>query len=49
MKSENKNKIISYGFIIILIVIFLTNIILKDKQISASERRKLGDNFLARL
>ena len=42
MKSENKNKIITYGFIIILIVIFLINIILKDKQVSTSERRKLA-------
>lgn len=37
-----KNKIIAIGFILILFVCFALNIIKKDEEISASERRKLA-------
>lgn len=37
-----KNKIISIGFVIIIISVFIINIINKDKMISTSERRKLN-------
>lgn len=36
-----KNKVISIGFILIIITIFVINILNKDSQISVSERRKL--------
>ena len=36
-----KNKVISIGFITIIITIFVINILNKDSQISVSERRKL--------
>ena len=39
--NEMKNKIISIGFVIIIISTFIINIITKDKLISTSERRKL--------
>ena len=37
-----KNKIISIGFVIIIISVFIINMINKDKMISTSERRKLN-------
>ena len=42
MQDKTKNIIISISFIAILISMFLTNIIVKDKQISVTERRKLA-------
>lgn len=42
MQNKIKNIIITIGFVIILIGVFLTNIIAKDKQISTTERRKLA-------
>ena len=37
-----QNKIITIGFIAILSIIFLLNIVIKDKDISTTERRKLA-------
>lgn len=42
MKDETKNKIITIGFAIILITVFIINIAIKDKTISTTERRKLA-------
>lgn len=42
MQGKTKNKIITIGFSIILGIIFLINIISKDKLISEAERRKLA-------
>lgn len=42
MQDRTKNKIVSISFVVILISVFLTNIIVKDKQISTAERRKLA-------
>jgi hypothetical protein len=42
MQNRTKNIVVTIGFIIILIGIFLTNIIVKNKQISTTERRKLA-------
>ena len=42
MQDKTKNIIITVGFITILIVVFLINIISKDKTISITERRKLA-------
>ena len=42
MQNEIKNKIITIGFVVILFGIFLLNIIVKDKEISTTERRKLA-------
>ena len=42
MQDKTKNIIITVGFITILIVVFLLNIISKDKTISITERRKLA-------
>jgi len=42
MQEKTKNKIITLGFIIILISIFFINIIAKDKTVSITERRKLA-------
>lgn len=41
MKNKTKDFIITIGFVVILIVIFIINISIKDKEISLSERRKL--------
>lgn len=41
MKDTKKNVIISIGFVMILIIVFIANIIKKDEKISISERRKL--------
>lgn len=42
MNDKMKNIIITIGFIIIIFATFLTNILVKDKEISISERRKLA-------
>lgn len=42
MQNRTKNIIVTIGFVMILIGIFFTNIIAKDKQISTTERRKLA-------
>ncbi len=42
MNAKIKNKIISIGFIIILIILLLVNIFKHDQEISMSERRKLA-------
>jgi len=41
MENKIKNIIITIGFIVILMLTFITNLIVKDKNISESERRKL--------
>ena len=42
MQNKIKNIIISIGFIAIIFIAFIANIIDKDKEISISERRKLA-------
>ena len=42
MQDKLKNYIITIGFIFIIIMVFLLNIISKDKDISTSERRRLS-------
>lgn len=42
MQDKTKNIIVTVGFVVIIIGVFLTNIIAKDKQISTTERRKLA-------
>lgn len=42
MQDKAKNIIVTVGFVVIIIGVFLTNIIIKDKQISTTERRKLA-------
>ena len=42
MQDKIKNKIITIGFVVILIAVFLINLIKEDEQISTSERRKLA-------
>lgn len=42
MQDKTKNKIVTVGFIFVLIIIFFNNIIAKDKEISIAERRKLA-------
>lgn len=42
MQEKTKNIIVTVGFLTILLVVFFTNIIIKDKEISKSERRKLS-------
>ena len=42
MQDKTKNKIITIGFVAILILVFLINLISPDKNISTSERRKLA-------
>lgn len=41
MQDKSKDRIVAIGFIIILILTFLVNIMAKDKQISKTERREL--------
>ena len=41
MQSKIKDKIIVFGFCIILAIVFIANILIKDQQISITERRKL--------
>jgi hypothetical protein len=42
MQDRIKNIVVTIGFVIILIGIFFTNVIVKDKPISTTERRKLA-------
>lgn len=42
MQDKTKNIIITIGFVIIIVAIFLINLIAEDKAISTSERRKLA-------
>ena len=42
MQDKIKNIIITIGFIIIILGVFITNIIAKDEKISTTERRKLA-------
>lgn len=42
MQDKTKNKIITIGFAIILVIMFLANLVTEDKKISTSERRKLA-------
>ena len=42
MQNKIKNIIISIGFLLIIFIAFIANIIDKDKEISISERRKLA-------
>lgn len=42
MKNEFKDVIITVGFVIILVVILLANVLNKEKEISITERRKLA-------
>lgn len=41
MQENKKNILISIGFVLILTIVFVTNILSKDKEISIAERRKL--------
>ena len=41
MQSKIKDKIIVIGFCVILAIVFIANILIKDQQISITERRKL--------
>ena len=42
MNEKRKNKVITIGFIAILFILFIANIIKKDEAVSISERRKLA-------
>jgi hypothetical protein len=42
MKDKTKNIIIAIGFVVILSAIFFLNLVVEDKTISTSERRKLA-------
>lgn len=42
MKTNTKNRIVTIGFAIILILVLVANIITKDKEISLTERRRLA-------
>lgn len=42
MQDIIKNRIITIGFVVILAIVFVANIIAEDKAISTSERRKLA-------
>ncbi len=42
MQEKTKNKIIVIGFVIMLFLFFIINLIKKDEQISVTERRKLA-------
>ena len=42
MQNKTKNKIIVIGFVTILFLFFIINLIKKDEQISIAERRKLA-------
>lgn len=43
MQNRIKNIIITFGFVVILLGFFVVNIILEDKEISETERRKLAE------
>ena len=42
-KNENKikNMIISFGFVVLVFIVFITNLVIRDKTVSESERRAL--------
>lgn len=42
MQDKTKNIIITIGFVSLLILVFFVNILVEDKQISITERRKLA-------
>ncbi|MGN1301279.1 MAG: hypothetical protein ACI4U9_01970, partial [Clostridia bacterium] len=42
MQDKTKNIIITIGFVVILILVFIVNILVEDKKISVTERRKLA-------
>lgn len=42
MQDKTKNIIVTIGFVSLLIIVFIINIIAKDKEISITERRKLA-------
>lgn len=42
MNNKTKNIIITIGFCLVLLLVFIINIIVKDKPISITERRKLA-------
>lgn len=42
MQDKTKNIIVTIGFVFILMLVFLINIVTKDKEISTTERRKLA-------
>ena len=42
MQDKTKNFIVTVGFVFLLILVFLINILAKDKDISVTERRKLA-------
>lgn len=42
MQDKTKNIIITIGFTVILILVFFINLLVEDKQISITERRKLA-------
>lgn len=42
MQDKTKNIIITIGFVSLLILVFFINIVVEDKQISITERRKLA-------
>ena len=42
MQDKTKNKIITIGFVLILTITFVANLLAKDQMISTSERRKLA-------
>ena len=42
MQDKIKNIIITIGFVVIILGIFIANIIVKDKEISTTERRRLA-------
>ena len=41
MEDKARNVVISIGFIVILLILFLANILKQDQVISITERRKL--------
>lgn len=42
MQNNTKNFIVTVGFVLLLMLVFLMNILVKDKEISVTERRKLA-------
>lgn len=42
MKNNIKNIVITIGFVSVLLIVFLINILKQDKEVSISERRKLA-------
>lgn len=42
MQNERKNRLISYGFAAVLLLVFFANLIKPDAELSVSERRRLA-------